>query len=77
MLSGLGVDDRVFDTFEFKNKNIVFISWITPLQHDALPSYATRVAEQIKEDYFMLMGAHAMNLLWVKRDEEALILALK
>ena len=45
MLSGLGVDDRVFDTFEFKNKNIVFISWITPLQHDALPSYATRIAE--------------------------------
>lgn len=56
VLSGLGVDNRVFDTFEFKNTNMVFISWITPLQNDTLPSYAARIAEQIKEDYFMLMG---------------------
>lgn len=80
VLSGLGVDDRVFNTFEFKNKNVAFISWTPPLQHDTLPSYAARIAEQIKEDLFILMGLSfggmvAVEIAKIRQVKKVILLA--
>ncbi|MGS4345512.1 alpha/beta fold hydrolase [Myroides odoratus] len=56
VLSGLGVDHRVFDSFEFNNSEVHFVSWIIPFKKETLSSYAKRIAEQIEEENPVIVG---------------------
>lgn len=56
IISGLGVDERVFDSFTFEGMEVQFIHWITPLPKESLSAYAKRLASQIKEDLPILIG---------------------
>lgn len=56
MLSGLGVDHRVFEHFRFENKKVTFLVWIPPLKKESLAAYAKRMAQQIPTDNPVLIG---------------------
>jgi len=66
ILSGLGVDKRVFDHIDFHTKNIEFIDWIQPLKNESLAHYAKRMAAIIKEDDATLIGLSFGGILSVE-----------
>lgn len=56
VLSGLGVDHRVFEQFRFENRKVVFLAWIPPVKKESLASYAKRIAQQITTESPILIG---------------------
>lgn len=56
VLSGLGVDHRVFDHFRFENMKVTFIIWVAPLKSESLATYAKRIAQQITAEHPILIG---------------------
>ncbi len=56
ILSGLGVDKRVFDNIDFGELNVEFIDWIQPLKRESLKSYAKRISEKITGNNPTLIG---------------------
>ncbi len=56
ILSGLGVDERVFKNIDFGKFNPIFIKWIQPKTHESIESYANRLLEQITSKQPILIG---------------------
>ena len=56
ILSGLGVDERVFKNIDFGKFNPIFIKWIQPTTHESIESYAIRLLEQITSKQPILIG---------------------
>ncbi len=56
-ISGLGVDQRMFQNLELNQQEIVHINWIEPFKKESLEEYAVRLAEKIKDNEpFNLVG---------------------
>src|SRR5690554_6052070 len=56
LFSGLGVDQRVFDTINFDGLNAEFIDWINPLEKETITEYAARISRKISEKDVILIG---------------------
>jgi len=56
LLSGLGADQRVFDYLDLSDYKVNHINWITPLTHESISQYATRLLEQIHTSHPVLVG---------------------
>lgn len=56
ILSGLGVDRRVFDKIDFGDLDVEFIDWITPLTNEPLEDYAKRISLKISTENPVLIG---------------------
>ncbi|WDF45664.1 alpha/beta hydrolase [Chryseobacterium sp. KACC 21268] len=56
ILSGLGVDRRVFDKIDFGDLDVEFIDWITPLTNEPLEDYAKRISLKITTENPVLIG---------------------
>ena len=56
IISGLGVDERVFTNMSFEGFSPVFIKWITPLEKETIKSYAERLASQILTPNPVIIG---------------------
>ncbi|MBE7169681.1 MAG: alpha/beta hydrolase [Williamsia sp.] len=55
-ISGMGADERAFGYLDLSFCKPVFVKWIKPLKGETLPSYAARLAEQIREPEPILVG---------------------
>jgi pimeloyl-ACP methyl ester carboxylesterase len=66
ILSGLGVDERVFQRIDFFEFKPIFIKWILPLRHESIENYAARLLEQIKTSYPILLGLSFGGLIAVE-----------
>ncbi|WP_294184656.1 hypothetical protein [Sphingobacterium sp.] len=47
IISGLGVDQRVFSKINFGSLDIEYLDWITPSPHESLTIYAKRLSSKI------------------------------
>lgn len=56
VLSGLGVDHRVFAGIDFGTLEVVPISWLQPFPHEPLADYARRLSAQITEAFPIILG---------------------
>ncbi len=56
VISGLGVDERVFKNISFAGYQPVFIKWISPLADEAIEAYAKRLSAQIKHQKPVIAG---------------------
>lgn len=56
IISGLGVDQRVFQTVSFGHFEPVFLEWLSPLPNEPLVHYAARMAAAITEREPILIG---------------------
>ncbi|MCP1996093.1 alpha/beta hydrolase [Flavobacterium sp. HSC-61S13] len=56
ILSGLGVDRRVFDRIDFGNLNPEFIDWIETIYNESLADYAKRMVQLIPDENPILIG---------------------
>lgn len=54
IFSGLGVDERVFDTIDFSDLNAVFVDWIDPLKNETFESYARRISKDFENDSILI-----------------------
>lgn len=80
VLSGLGVDERVFDTFEFNDSIVRFISWIPPLKKESLADYAKRIAMQIEDEHPVIIGLSfggmvAVEIAKIRKVKKVIVLA--
>ncbi|MBA2248588.1 MAG: alpha/beta hydrolase [Chitinophagaceae bacterium] len=55
-ISGLGADKRIFDFLDLRFCEPVFLNWLTPGNDDTLPSYAKKMAENIKGSNAIIVG---------------------
>ncbi len=56
ILSGLGVDSRVFRKMDLSPWEVVHIEWITPLEGESISQYATRLSAPIADPNPVLLG---------------------
>lgn len=56
ILSGLGVDRRVFDKIDFGDLDVEFVDWITPLRNETLEDYTKRISLKITTENPVLIG---------------------
>lgn len=56
ILSGLGVDQRVFSKIDFNGLPIAYIDWITPFPHESISCYAKRLCSKITAKLPILIG---------------------
>ncbi|MBI1307443.1 MAG: alpha/beta hydrolase [Bacteroidetes bacterium] len=56
ILSGLGVNHRVFDQIDFGEFVPVHIQWITPLKNEPIDHYALRISAQITTEKPILIA---------------------
>lgn len=56
ILSGLGVDKRVFDKIDFGDLDVEFVDWIMPLKNESLENYAERISRKISTENPVLIG---------------------
>lgn len=54
IFSGLGVDERVFDTIDFSDLDSVFVDWIDPLKNETFESYARRISKDFEKDSILI-----------------------
>lgn len=66
ILSGLGVDRRVFDNINFGSLDVEFIDWIQPLENENLESYALRISRTITDKNPILIGLSFGGILAVE-----------
>ncbi len=55
-ISGLGVDERVFDNLHLKGYELKYIPWLMPGKKETIQEYAARMAVYIKHDRPVLLG---------------------
>ena len=48
LVSGLGLDTRVYDGFEWQNANIIPLAWLEPIQNETIDAYALRLSKFIQ-----------------------------
>lgn len=56
ILSGLGVDKRVFNLIDFGENQVVYIDWIEPNFNESIESYAKRISSVILDKDPILIG---------------------
>ncbi|WP_312193210.1 alpha/beta hydrolase [Sphingobacterium sp.] len=56
IISGLGVDQRVFSKINFGSLDIEYLDWITPISHEPLAIYAKRLSSKITVKQPILIG---------------------
>jgi len=56
ILSGLGVDKRVFNLIDFGENKVEYIDWINPILNESIESYAQRISSAIKDKEPILIG---------------------
>lgn len=62
----MGVDQRVFANIDFRNLDIEFIDWITPLKNEDIKAYAKCIAQNIKTENPVLIGLSFGGILAVE-----------
>jgi len=55
-ISGLGADERAFQSLELNNIEPIYLNWIAPLKRESIESYAKRMAEGITEPNPVIVG---------------------
>ena len=66
IFSGLGVDERVFETIDFTGLNVEFIQWIPPMKKESIQNYARRISAKITETDVVLIGLSFGGMLAVE-----------
>jgi pimeloyl-ACP methyl ester carboxylesterase len=56
VFSGLGADERVFESIQFPGHSVFHIKWIQPNPDESIDSYAKRLIEQITSPNPILVG---------------------
>ncbi|MGF7027326.1 MULTISPECIES: alpha/beta hydrolase [Sphingobacterium] len=56
VISGLGVDQRVFSKIDFGSLDITYLDWITPSLNEPLSIYAKRISAKITAAQPILIG---------------------
>lgn len=56
VISGLGVDERVFRDIDFGDVTPIFLKWVTPEKSESIEDYARRLRSQIKSERPVLIG---------------------
>lgn len=56
ILSGLGVDRKVFSKINFEGLQVIHIDWIAPLKKETIAEYAKRLSLQINDEHPILVG---------------------
>ena len=56
ILSGLGVDRKVFSKINFEGLQVIHIDWIAPLKKETMAAYAERLSLQINDEQPILVG---------------------
>ena len=56
ILSGLGVDRRVFYKINFKGLNVTYLDWIAPIPTESISCYARRLSAKITSESPVLIG---------------------
>lgn len=56
LLSGLGVDERVFRRLDLSGYEVTYIQWISPIEKESMEHYATRLLAQIESKNPILIG---------------------
>lgn len=56
ILSGLGVDRRVFYKINFKGLNVTYLDWIAPIPTESISCYARRLSAKITTESPILIG---------------------
>lgn len=57
VISGMGLDERLFFQMDFHSPNVHFINWIEPLKKESIEDYARRMMRQIHhEGNLILIG---------------------
>jgi pimeloyl-ACP methyl ester carboxylesterase len=56
LISGLGVDHRVFQYLDLGNRPHTYINWIKPLSHESIAAYAKRLLVQITSPHPVIIG---------------------
>jgi pimeloyl-ACP methyl ester carboxylesterase len=56
VISGLGVDQRVFSKIDFGSLDITYLDWITPSRNEPLSIYAKRISAKITAEQPILIG---------------------
>lgn len=80
ILSGLGVDKRVFDKIDFGNLDVEFVDWIKPQKKESIESYARRIQESIKTENPILIGLSfggmvSVEISKIRKTERIILLA--
>jgi pimeloyl-ACP methyl ester carboxylesterase len=66
LISGLGVDERIFQHLDFGELTPHFIQWITPKNDESMGEYAQRLSEQIEEEKPIVLGVSFGGMLAVE-----------
>ncbi|WP_293881168.1 MULTISPECIES: alpha/beta hydrolase [unclassified Sphingobacterium] len=74
IISGLGVDKRVFNKINFGSLDIEYLDWITPIAEEPLATYAKRLSAKITVKQPILIGLSFGGMLAI---EIAKIIAVK
>jgi len=56
ILSGLGVDKRVFNLIDFGENRIEYIDWLMPVFNESIENYAKRISSAVKDKEPILIG---------------------
>lgn len=56
LFSGLGADQRVFQSINIPLYNLIYIQWIEPNINESMESYAERLLTQIKSLNTIFLG---------------------
>ncbi len=56
ILSGLGVDRRVFNKINFKGLNVTYLEWTAPIPNESISCYALRLSTKITTERPILIG---------------------
>lgn len=80
ILSGLGVDRRVFSKINFEGLHVTHLEWIAPIKKESMADYAKRLSLQIKDEKPILIGLSfggmmAMELAKIIKVQKIVLLA--
>ncbi len=56
IMSGLGVDRRVFNKINFKGLKVTYLEWIAPISSESISCYARRLSTKITTESPVLIG---------------------
>lgn len=80
ILSGLGVDRKVFSKINFEGLQVTYLEWIAPIKRESMADYAKRLSLQIIHEQPILIGLSfggmmAMELAKIIKVQKIVLLA--
>ncbi|KKO88736.1 alpha/beta hydrolase [Sphingobacterium sp. Ag1] len=66
VISGLGVDQRVFSKIDFGSLDLTYLDWITPSPNEPLSIYAKRISTKITAKNPILVGLSFGGMLAIE-----------